>query len=100
MGTRAGAAAGGMSCPAEVGREDLSPFCGRVLVRGNLVAFSPGSHSDAEHAFPCAHTHVRTHACAHARPATQGKAGRARRPQKLARARAAQACLSSPADQD
>lgn len=34
------AAAGGMSRPAEVGREDLSPVCRRVLVRGDLVAFS------------------------------------------------------------
>lgn len=38
---RAGAAPGRMSHPAEAGREDLSPICRRVLVRGDLVPFGP-----------------------------------------------------------
>lgn len=41
MRTGAGAVAGGMSCSAEVGREDLSPVCRRVLIRGDLVPFGP-----------------------------------------------------------
>lgn len=41
MGTGARAVAGGMSCSAEAGREDLSPVCRRVLIRRDLVAFGP-----------------------------------------------------------